>query len=76
MRGAETLAATLRESREDALLYRRLATLVRTVPLRESLEDLRWRGVPRRAFDPWCRAIGAPEGLVSYAQRMATDGEE
>jgi 5'-3' exonuclease len=74
VRGAETLAATLRESRENALLYRHLATLVRTVPLRESLDDLRWRGVPRRAFDAWCRAVAAPEALVSYAKRLPADG--
>jgi 5'-3' exonuclease len=71
VRGAEALAATLAASREEALLYRRLATLVRTVPLRESLEDLRWRGVPRVAFDAWCGAVGAPEGLVTYARRFA-----
>jgi 5'-3' exonuclease len=71
VRGAEALAATLDSSRAAALLYRRLATLVRDVPLRESLDDLRWRGVPQQAFDAWCRAVGAPEGLVTYARRFA-----
>ena len=42
VRGADTLAATLRERREDALLYRLLATLVTDVPLQESLSDLEW----------------------------------
>ncbi len=73
VRGAEGLATTLRESREQALLYRRLATLVRTVPLHESLDDLRWRGVPRGAFDAWCARTGAPEELVAHSQRFATD---
>ncbi len=57
-RRAEELAATLAASREQARLYRKLATLVDTVPLRESLEDLRFRGVPRALFESWCDAIG------------------
>jgi 5'-3' exonuclease len=58
-RGAQTLAATLVERRDDALLYRKLATLVDTVPLAESLEDLRWQGVPQREFEAWCERVGA-----------------
>jgi 5'-3' exonuclease len=70
LRGADVLAATLQESLEQALLYRRLATLVRTVPLHESLDDLRWRGVPREAFDAWCREVDAPSDLVRLAQQQ------
>jgi 5'-3' exonuclease len=44
VRGADRLAATLRERLADVLLYRELATLRRDVPLRESVEDLRYRG--------------------------------
>jgi 5'-3' exonuclease len=44
IRGADGLLATLRERLADVLLYRRLATLRRDVPLRETLEDLRYRG--------------------------------
>jgi 5'-3' exonuclease len=44
VRGAAALAASLREHIEDALLFRRLATLRTDVPLAESLDDLRWRG--------------------------------
>ncbi len=58
-RGALQLAATLAAQREEALFYRRLATLVDTVPLAESLDDLRFRGVPRRRFEAWCDAVGA-----------------
>jgi 5'-3' exonuclease len=57
-RRAEELAATLAAHRADALLYRRLATLVDTVPLRETLDDLRFRGVPRAAFQAWCDRVG------------------
>lgn len=58
-RGALQLAATLAAEREHALLYRRLATLVEDVPLAETLEDLRFRGVPRDAFETWCDKVGA-----------------
>jgi 5'-3' exonuclease len=57
-RGADKLAATLREHREDALLYRELATLVTDAPLAESLEDLAWAGVPRERFLALCDALG------------------
>jgi 5'-3' exonuclease len=61
VRGADRLAATLQERFEDVLLYRRLATLVEDVPLREDLEALEWRGVPRDAFARWCEVMGAGE---------------
>jgi len=44
VRGAARLAATLRARRDDALLYRTLATLRTDVPLAEDLEALAWRG--------------------------------
>jgi 5'-3' exonuclease len=67
LRGAPALAATLQTHLERALLYRRLATLVRDVPLPQSLDDLRWRGVPPQAFATWARSVGAHEALVAYA---------
>jgi 5'-3' exonuclease len=57
-RRAEELAATLAAHRDEASLYRTLATLVDTVPLRETLDDLRFRGVPREAFEAWCDRVG------------------
>src|SRR5438876_8196984 len=48
VRGADRLAATLRDRLPEALLYRKLATLVRDVPLPDSLEDLRHRGPDER----------------------------
>ena len=61
LRGAERLARNLREQRDDALLYKRLATLVEDVPLNESFEDLEWRGAPRNRFVAWCEANAVPQ---------------
>lgn len=52
--GAPRLAKTLASMRKEALLYKELATLVRDVPLRESLDELRFRGVPREAYEALC----------------------
>ncbi|HTO71360.1 MAG TPA: 5'-3' exonuclease H3TH domain-containing protein [Myxococcota bacterium] len=57
VRGADKLAATLVERMDDALLYKRLATLRTDVPLRESLEDLEWRGA-RKELRDFCARIG------------------
>ncbi len=59
-RGALQLAATLVEHFEDASLYRKLATLVETVPLADSIDDLKLRGVPRARFENWCEQLGVP----------------
>ena len=58
VRGAPALAMSLRAARVDALLYRRLATLVEEVPLAESLDALRWRGVPKERFLAFCERLG------------------
>jgi 5'-3' exonuclease len=75
VRGADVLATTLQANLAPALLYRRLATLVSDVPLPQSLDDLRWRGVPPRAFDAWRVAAAASEELEAYAKRLAADPE-
>ncbi len=59
-RGALQLAATLVGHFEDASLYRKLATLVETVPLADSIDDLKFRGVPRARFENWCEQLGVP----------------
>ena len=58
VRGPAATAMSLAERREDALLYKDLATLRSDVPLRETLEELRWRGVPRRDFEQLCVELG------------------
>ena len=59
VRGAMRLAAALDERREDAALYKELATLAEDVPLAESLDDLRWRGADRGAFEALERRLGS-----------------
>jgi 5'-3' exonuclease len=67
-RGAIQLAATLLENRDEAILYRRLATLVDTVPLEESFDDLKFKGVPRARFERWCDELGV-ERLKTVPRR-------
>ena len=66
VRGAISLAASIREQRSDAMLYRTLATLRDDVPLTEELDDLRWRGARRDALHALCAEIAEPE----VAKRM------
>jgi 5'-3' exonuclease len=58
VRGAAKLAATLVERRADADLYRTLTTLRLDVPLPETLDDLRWRGVDGPEFESLCLELG------------------
>ncbi len=62
VRGAERLAATLRQRLDDAKLYRTLATLVTDVPLPGDLESLRYRGVSA-SFGAWCDEVLAPSAI-------------
>ena len=59
LRGAKRLADNLAARRDEALLYKRLATLAEDAPISESLAELRWSGVPRAAFAKFCGAMSA-----------------
>lgn len=61
VRGAARLANALAADREAVALYKVLATLVEDVPLRESLDDIRWRGADREAWRTWCESAAVPE---------------
>ena len=61
VRGAAALAESLRQNREQAALYRTLATLCTDAPLAETLEDLRWGGARRDALAPLLDEIGDEE---------------
>jgi 5'-3' exonuclease len=70
VRGASVLGETLAAQMDDARLYRTLATLVRDVPLAETLSDLEWRGVRRDAFELWCDQARASESLRARGTAM------
>jgi 5'-3' exonuclease len=70
VRGATGLARSLRESREAALLYRRLATLRADVPLVERPEELRWNGANRSDLTALCEELGDDQ-IVDRVQRWA-----
>ena len=61
VRSPATLNAALRDQWQDALLYRRLATLATDVPLpQRDPEELRWRGARRGAFTALCDELTQP----------------
>jgi len=62
---ARTLAECLFASWDDALLFRRLATLRLDVPVFDSVEELRWQG-PRQDFEDYSERLRA-HGLVDRA---------
>ena len=65
VRGAKGLAENLRTRREEARLYRVLATLRTDVPLPQTqLEQLRWRGADRAALEAICAQIGDQRALA------------
>lgn len=61
VRGAPMLATSLRDRRDEAFLYRLLATLRTDAPITETLEDLEWRGARRDELTGLCGELGIPE---------------
>ena len=58
VRGAVGLAATLRDHRAEAALYKRLATLNSDAAVDGDLDSLEWHGVPRTEFLGLCEELG------------------
>jgi len=69
LRGAAKLAATLQAQYDDALLFRKIATIDYDAPV-GAVDDWKWNG-PTADFAAICDDIGSPD-LVEYAQRLAT----
>ena len=69
VRGARRLADRLAAGREDADLFRELATLRTSVPVFETVDELEWRS-PGPAFFDTCANLRAP-GYFSRAQALA-----
>ena len=68
VRGARSLADNLEPRREEAGLYRVLATLRRDVPLAEKASDLEWKGAFRAELEAFCAELG-DERLVETVPR-------
>ena len=62
IRRARLLSESLRNSWNDALLFRTLATLRLDVPVFDTVEDLRWKG-PRPNFEEYCHRMKSPDLL-------------
>jgi 5'-3' exonuclease len=69
VRGGARLARSLVEGWDDALLFRKLATLRTDAPTFEDLDELRWKG-PAGGFDAVCAGLGDP-GLVDRVRSLA-----
>jgi 5'-3' exonuclease len=54
---AASLAESLSQRREEALLYKKLATVREDVPVQEKLADLKWQGAYKR-FMKFCHDLG------------------
>jgi 5'-3' exonuclease len=68
IRRARALSESLSKGWDDALLFRKLATLRRDVPVFDTVEDLRWKG-PRLNFEKLCQRMKSPDfaGRVTRA---------
>jgi len=69
VRGARRLAKALRAGREQAFLFRRLATLRTDAALFEDVDELRWRRA-RPAFRRLAAEMGRP-GLWARAEKLS-----
>lgn len=69
VRGAGKLARTLQEQMEEALLFRRIATVELDSPVSQTVDELEWTG-PREDFGAVAESISGP-GLVERAEKLA-----
>ena len=60
LRSAPALAASLADHRQEAVLYKELATLRLDAQLPHTLNDLEWQGVPRNNYQTLCHELGWP----------------
>lgn len=69
IRGAAALAKELAARRQEAQLYRQLATLREDVPLSEDVDALEWRGADRAKLTAICARLG-DASLVERVMRF------
>lgn len=73
IRGSKTLAASLFDAWQDALLFRTLATLRLDAPVFSTVEELRWKS-PQPSFESVCARLKAPD-LLRRANALAASRE-
>jgi 5'-3' exonuclease len=66
VRSAEKLATTLSANRNDAALFKQLATLITTVPV-GNIADWKWVG-PTARFEQVAEKLGAPQLVERLAK--------
>ncbi len=64
VRGAAQLAQNLNERREEALLYKRLATLRTDADIDASVETLAWQGAHRAEVQALCEELGFSDDIL------------
>ena len=62
VRGGKKLAETLAAQRDEAKLFRKIATVVCEIDGTGSVDDIEWKG-PRKGFEDACRSIDAPMAI-------------
>jgi 5'-3' exonuclease len=60
IRRARPLSESLFSAWDDALLFRKLATLRVDAPVFDSVDELQWKGT-RSEFERWCKRMNAPD---------------
>ncbi|MEM7138098.1 MAG: 5'-3' exonuclease H3TH domain-containing protein [Myxococcota bacterium] len=68
VRGAATLSSNLNAMREEAALYRRLATLRVDAPVPQSIDEMRWQGPNMQALEGLCTELGESRALERLSQ--------
>ena len=75
VRGATKLALSLREHFDDALLFRRIATVDIDAPVSATVDEMAWLG-PQPGFDERCAAIGAQRQAARLHELWADRGAD
>lgn len=70
IRGAAKLASVLFDCWEEALLYRKLATLRDDAPIPQSLQEMKWTG-PKSSFEDVCKRLKADD-LLRRVTKLAS----
>jgi 5'-3' exonuclease len=72
VRGAAALATNLSEGRQDALLFKKLATLRTDSAIDTSLDTLLWRGARRTEIQALCAELGLSDDIINQIPKWST----